>query len=81
MKRVILHIDSIVLQGIAASDRPAFMAAFEAQLGSALAGASLAAMPGPAARIDAGRVSVGPGAGAGQIGTGVARRVAGKMLR
>lgn len=84
MKRLVLHIDRLVLDGLAQGERTAFVRGLHATFATALAqrGASerWANQPG-SPRIDAGVVRVPAGAGAFDTGACAAQRIVGSPTR
>ncbi|HYH79038.1 MAG TPA: hypothetical protein VEX86_04555 [Longimicrobium sp.] len=73
-----LHVEEIVLDGVDPADRHAVGDAVRAELARLLAerglGAALAASGG-AQRLDAGTITLAPGAPAAEVGAGIARAV------
>jgi len=80
MSRIVLHIDRLVLRGVAGADAAAVSAAFRAELAARLAaGDGLAALLPLHGReaVRAGRTPVADGSGPGALG----RAAAGRILR
>jgi hypothetical protein len=79
MRNVILHIDRLVLHGVAASDRRGLVQGLHAELArqfaSSVAVAGVAAMAGRA-RLDMGTVRAPYRSGPGGLGAAVARGIA-----
>jgi hypothetical protein len=75
-----LHVDELVLEGVAAGDRHAVAQAVRAELARLIAERglppSLAAADG-AARLDGGRYSAAAGQSSAQVGAAVARSIFG----
>jgi hypothetical protein len=84
MKRVVIHIDRLVLNGVARTDAAAVTAALQRELRLQLGGpenaAALAALGNPE-RIDVGRLRLAPGRSAAELGRAVAGGVARRTLR
>ena len=84
MKRVVIHIDRLVLNGVARTDAAAVTAALQHELRLRLCGpenaAALAAL-GNQARIDVGRLRLAPGRGASELGRVVAGGIARRTLQ
>lgn len=83
MRRIVLHIDRLVLRGIDHADAGAVRAALEAELRRRLAapGTREALARPPAARVDAGRVRLPPGAKPASLGRASARLIARGITR
>jgi hypothetical protein len=84
MTRLVLHIDRIVLDGVAHGDRHAFARGLQEALGTALGerGASTAwARQAGAARIDVGVVQVPHATSASDLGARAARHIVGRAWR
>lgn len=82
MKRIVVHVDSLWLNGFRREDRHAFAAGLQQELGRAFADAQLVARltgSGGATRLSAGSVHVAQTALPGGIGASVARGI-GKRL-
>lgn len=84
MKRLVLHIDRLVLDGLAPGERTAFVRGLHATFATALAerGANERWVnQSGAARIDAGVVRLPAGAGAFDTGSRAAQRIVGSASR
>ena len=79
MKRIVLHIDRLVLRGVERGDAAAVSAALQAELQSLLSpeGAGTLATQGSVHALQAGRVRLPPGADAPALGRALASRIAG----
>lgn len=78
MRRVVVHIDRLVLRGIRPEDRHQVAEGLRTELAASLGEPPAVAgigRIGAIARLRAGRVSVVPGTTPGAIGAGAARRI------
>ena len=78
MKRVVLHIDRLVLRRVRPEDRHAFAEGLRAELAGMLGDPTTAtsiSRAGTIARLRAGRVPVPPGTSPREAGAGAARRI------
>lgn len=78
MKRIVLHIDRLVLRGVNHRDAPAVAAALQAELRQLLGphGDGTLAAQGSTHALRAGRVLLPPGADGAALGQAVAGRIA-----
>lgn len=84
MKRVVVHIDRLVLRGFAASDGDGIALGLRQELGRLLADPAMAnrlAAGGNVARLRLGAVPIQRGAAPCEIGTGVGRGIGDGMMR
>ena len=78
MRRVVVHIDRLVLRGIRPADRHEFAAGLRTELAELLREPQAAARIGgigAIAQLRAGRLPVNPGTAPGAIGSAAARRI------
>jgi len=78
MKRIVVHIDRLVLRGVRHEERHAVAAGLKGELSRWLAGAGAGdrlARLGHVPRLSLGRVSLAAGAGAEAVGVATARAV------
>jgi hypothetical protein len=83
MKRVIVHIDRLVLNGFNSEDRHAISAGLQQELSSLLAHPQAVqglASPGDIARLKPGRIRIAPGSEPQRVGAQVAQGI-GKELK
>lgn len=70
-----LHIDELILEGVAAGERQAVAAAVQAELARLLAAEAGATLTGSRARIDGGMIDAPPAAKPQQMGAAIAQAV------
>jgi hypothetical protein len=83
MRRIVLHIDRLVLRGIGRADAAAFTAALEAELQRRVAESATPERltRAPAARIDAGSIRLAAGAKPASLGRASGRMIARGITR
>jgi len=83
MKRVVLHVDRVVVRGLHISDRRSFAVALETELATFLNGAAIERLTQGDARARYSRepACIPEAAGAGEVGRCVARGIAGALQR
>ena len=75
-RRIVLHIDRLVLRGFDAADGEAIAGALRVELGRQLAGAQGAGQwPASAVSLRLGRINVGQGVRPEQVGTQLGRTI------
>lgn len=83
MTRLVLHIDRLVLRGVARADAPAVAAALQGRLAELMRAdpqlAAQLAAAGDRSRLRPARVSLVPGSGAAALGRRVAATVAWRL--
>ena len=83
MKRLVVHIDRLVLRGLHIADLRSFEAGLEAGLAHSLGEIPIERLPhrDPLMRHEPAQVRIPQGAGAGAIGQGISRGIAGALRR